>query len=63
MDNGYLTTSILKEVQIFYCKSTPYKSPSQNTPHFSWNITPIQITFALHFQKQTIGLPPERTII
>jgi hypothetical protein len=53
----------LKEVQIFYCKSTTYKSPSQNTPLFSWNITPIQTTFALHFQKQTTGLPAERTII
>jgi hypothetical protein len=34
-------------MQIFYCKSTPYNTPFQNTPLFSWNISPLQPTFAL----------------
>ena len=35
------------DCQNFYCKSMTYKSPFQNTHLFSWNITPIEITFAL----------------
>jgi hypothetical protein len=38
---------ISKVVQILYCKSIAYGTPSQNTPLFSWNITPLQPTFAL----------------
>jgi len=34
-------------VQIFYCKSITCNTPSQNTPFFSWNITPLHPTFAL----------------